>query len=236
MQNPTRIPELVHRERFIKRVLTSGVVSFVAGDKGCASVPFRQDPRRDVVLFWSSRADADRWADVVAADPVVHDLPLGQLLAEVLPMLTQRGCLIGPDWSTDPTDPVIETSDLGERIWRERTEQFLHARRQDGCLWLLESASGPAFIPSTRLVGKDVLPVWSSREQAASHATGPWAVKRPLSVSLGVFRDRYLPYLEQRGWFVGAEPLPEAGAREMTPAEFAMGLFPAQTLARLRAV
>lgn len=236
MQMTARIPELVHRERFVKRVLAGASVAFVAGEDGWACVPFRQDATREVVLFWSSRTEAMRWADVVARAPTIHDVTLSVLLADVLPMLAQRRCLVGPDWSSDPADPVIEPADLAERLWRERTDQFLLRIREADSIWLLESAAGPAFLRSSQGGTKEYLPIWSSREDAQAHIAGSWAVKRPISVSLATFRDRYLPFLEQRGWTVGPEPLPGAGAREFSPAEFAVRAFPAATLALLRAV
>ncbi|MEQ1695959.1 MAG: DUF2750 domain-containing protein [Hyphomicrobiaceae bacterium] len=236
MQNPNRIPELANRERFIKRVLANGGISFVAGDEGWACVPFKQDSTRDVVLFWSSQSEARRWADVVATNPQVHNVTLDSLLADVLPMLAERRCLVGTDWSTDPTDPILDTSDLTARIWRERGEQFMTGVRESKTLWLLESASGPASLPSLRQDGKEYLPVWTSREAAAQNIAGSWAVKRPIAVSLAVFADRYLPFIEQRGWFVGPEPMPGAGTKEMSASEFSMRAFPTMTLSRLRAV
>lgn len=236
MQNPTRIPELVHRERFIKRVLASGTISFVSGDDGWACVPFKQDTSRDIVLFWSSRSEAQRWSDVVATNPTIHEIPLSSLLSDVLPMLTQRRCLVGTDWSTDPADPILDADDLTTRIWRERGEQFMTAVRKNAAVWLLESASGPASLPSDRQPGKEYLPVWASREDASAHIAGSWAVKRAISISLDVFAARYLPFVEQRGWFVGPEPMPGAGTKELTSAEFSMRAFPSQTLSQLRAV
>ncbi len=236
MQPVTRIPELVRRDRFVKSVLASSMISIISGDDGWACVPFKQDRNRDVVLFWSSASEATRWANVVATNPSVHQVPLATLLADVLPMLSERRCLIGADWSTDPTDPVIDAADLGERLWRERNDNFVNAVRQTSAIWVLESASGPAVLPSTRAPEREFLPVWATREAAIANAAGSWAVKRPISVSLETFRDRYLPYLEQRGGLVGPEPMPGAGARELLPCELAMRLFPAQTLARLRAV
>jgi hypothetical protein len=236
MQNPNRIPEPANRERFIKRVLTNGGISFVAGDDGWACVPFKQDPSRDVVLFWSSQAEARRWGEVVATNPVVHDITIDSLLADVLPMLSERRCLVGTDWSTDPTDPILDADDLAARVWRERGEQFMIGVRETKTLWLLESASGPASLPSKRMDGKEYLPVWPSREAAAHNIAGSWAVKRPIAVSLAVFADRYLPFIEQRGWLVGPEPMPGAGTKELTPAEFSVRAFPTMTLSRLRAV
>jgi hypothetical protein len=236
MQFLTRIPEVARRDRFIKSVLSASKVSIVAGDQGWACVPFKQDPARDVVLVWSATSEAERWASIVATNPTVHDISLATLLSDVLPMLANRRCLIGPDWSTDPADPIVDCADLVDRIWRDRNEQFVARIRDQSSIWVLESASGPAYLPSTRADGRQFMPVWASRDDAASNAAGSWAVKRPIAVSLEVFRDRYLPYLDQRGWFVGPEPIPGAGARELAPAELANRLFPVQTLARLRAV
>jgi hypothetical protein len=236
MHISTKIPELVHRERFMKRVLASGSIFIVSGDEGWACVPFRQEPTRDVVLMWSSRCEAQRWAEVVSSGPEVFEVGLATLLVEVLPMLAQRRCLIGPDWSTDPADPVFDAHDLVERLWRERADQFMTNIRKADAVWLLESASGPAFLPSERQPGKEYLPVWATRDDAVTNIAGSWAVKRPICVSLAVFRDRYLPYLEQRGWYAGPEPMPGAGARELTPGEFSVRAFPAMTLSQLRAI
>jgi len=236
MQKSPRIPDLVHRERFVKRVVAGEGAYIVSGENGWASVPFRLDPTRDVVLVWASRSEAERWADVVAVSPQVFAAPLPVLLSDVLPMLATRRCLVGPDWSSDPSDPVMEPADLLERVWRERTEQFLLKIRSANEVWVLESAAGPAILPSQRDIGHEFVPIWAEREAAEFHIAGSWSVKRPIAVSLAVFRDRYLPYLEQRGSFVGLDPMPGAGARELTASEFSMRVFPVATLAQLRAV
>lgn len=236
MQNPNLIPELANRERFIKGVIANGGVSFVAGEDGWACVPFKQDPSRDVVLFWSSQSEAQRWSDVVAVSPTVHQAGLDALLADVLPMLSQRRCLVGADWSTDPTDIILDADDLIARIWRERGEQFMAGARASDAVWLLESASGPATLPSKREAGAQFIPVWATREAAAHNIAGAWAVKRPVAVPLGLFAERYLPFAESHGWFIGAEPMPGAGAQELTAAEFSMRAFPSMTRQRLRAV
>jgi hypothetical protein len=237
MQIMANIPEVVHRERFVRRVSAAGSITFVAGDDGWACVPFRQDTSRDVVLFWSSAVEAHKWADVVATAPSIHEIKLPVLLGEVLPMLRDRRCLIGFDWSSDPTDPILDPADLMERLWRERSENFLTKVREGDAVWVLESAAGPAFLPSKRGGGKEFLPVWASRDEAQFNCVGTWTVKRPISVSLAVFRERYLPFIEQRGWFIGPQPMAGVECREMTTAEFLMRAFPAaETLSRLRAV
>jgi len=236
MQNPTRIPDLFHRERFAKRVMATGKVFFVSGESGWASVPFRLDATRDVVLLWASRSETERWADVVAAKPSIHEVPLAVFLSDVLPMLDARNCLVGPDWNSDPSDPVVEPADLTERLWREHSEHFIAKVQRNDCVWVLESASGPAFLPSQRVSGKEFLPVWANRETAEFHIAGSWSVKRPLGVSLAVFRERYLPFLDQRGWLVGPEPMPAAGTRELTVNEFSIRAYPSVALSQLRAV
>lgn len=236
MQSPNLIPELANRELFIKGLLANGGVSFVSGDDGWACVPFKLDRARDVVLFWSSQVEAQRWAEVVAVNPAVHHVGLDALLSDVLPMLAQRGCLVGAGWSADPTDLILDPQDLVARIWRERGEQFMACVQASNTVWLLESASGPATLPSTREGGAEYIPMWPTREAAAHNIAGAWSVKRPVAVPLGLFAERYLPFVEQRGWFIGPEPMPAAGTKELTAAEFSMRAFPRMTLQRLRAV
>ena len=236
MLNSLPIPQLVSRDRFIKRVLANNGASFVAGDEGWACVPFKRDASREIVLFWSSRGEAERWSEVVAINPQVHDVSLGALLGEVLPMLASRRALVGSDWSTDPSDPVVEAEELALRLWRERSETFMASIRQSQSVWVLESASGPATLPSRRQADRSYIPVWAKREDAVALTIGEWSTKRPIAVSLDVFAQRYIPFLEQRGWFVGPEPLPGAGTQELSPPEFTMAAFPQNALSRLRSV
>ncbi len=236
MQIRARVSELAQRERFIRKLISTDTLYFVAGSDGWATVPFRHDRGREVVLFWTCRREAEKWGEVVVENPMVHDVRLGQLLAEVLPMLDANGCLIGHDWSSDPSDPVISPGELSERIWRDRNDHFIASMRATDTLWVLESASGPALIPSARSAEKDCLPVWATREAAATHIAGSWSNKRPLGIPLQTFRDRYLPFVESRGGMIGIEPLPQAGARELTAAEFTRLAFPAMALSQIRAV
>jgi hypothetical protein len=217
--------------RFVARVLAGRGLALVAGREGWARLPYRRDVRREVVMFWSDGREAEAWADVVAVEPRVYRVRLGQLVRDVLPMLHDLGCLVGPDWNSEPDDPVIEPTMLVQHIRRAHQATFLDAVRQDETIWMLQSAAGPALLPSLRRVGRTCLPVWSSREAAIGAATGQLAARRPLGASLAAFRDRYLPYLEQRGCLIGPEPVvatPVADGRvvceavcEVTPTEFA---------------
>lgn len=229
-------PELTNREHFIANVLSNGGVSIVTGDDGWARVPLRQDPSRDVILLWSTPQEAVRWASVVAINPVVQHISLDELMGVTLPELAAHGAVVGADWNSDPTDLIVDASDLAIRLLRERTERFMTSVRSARTLWLLESASGPAMLPSARQEGREYLPVWSTREDAVHHTTGGWAVKRPVSVSLDLFTEAYLPFVERNGGFIGANPMPVSGTKEMTAAEFSMAAFPQRTLALLRAV
>ncbi len=236
MQVAARIPDLVQRERFIRKIVVTGEVFFVAGDDGWATVPFRGDPTRAVVLFWSSQSEASKWSHVIAANPEIHTVKLGHLLSDVLPMLLANACLVGHDWSTDPADPVIAPTELSERIWRERTDLLVANMRSTDTVWVLESANGPALLPSSRIGGRDCLPVWASREAAVFNAAGSWSNKRPLGIKLSVFRERYLPFVTSRDGTIGPEPMADAGMRELTAAEFARLAWPADALSQLRAV
>lgn len=232
----SRAADLSHRGRFIRRLTQTGAAFIVAGEHGWATVGFRYDPKLQVLLVWSNRNEAERWADVIAVAPKVCEVGLPQLMTDILPVLEDRRCLVGHDWCSDPADPVIMPGELIERIWRERTDQFITAIASAGAVWVLESASGPALWPSGRFVGKYMLPLWASREAAAANCAGTWSSKRPLGIDLVNFRERYLPYVTGNEMTVAPAPLAGAGARELTGSEFLNLAYPGVARSQLRAV
>lgn len=236
MKTFSRAADLGHRGRFIRRLTQTGAVFIVTGEHDWATVAFRYDPKWQVLLVWSSRNEAERWADVVAVAPKVCEVRLPQLMTDILPVLEDRRWLVGHDWCSDPTDPVIMPGELIERIWRERTDQFITSIVSAGAVWVLESASGPALLPSGRFAGKDTLPVWASREAAVANCVGSWAAKRPLGIDLANFRERYLPYVTGNEMTVAPAPLAGAGARELTGSEFLNLAYPGFARSQLRAV
>jgi hypothetical protein len=207
-------------DRALRRLLDGAGLSFVAGTEGWASVPYALDRSRDVVLFWTSNRQATYWADAVAAEPQVYDVGLGRLLHEILPMLADHGCLVGLDWSDDPADPVMEPTVLADRIWQRRNLTFLDAVIETNTIWMLHDAAGPAIVRSQRWEDRHSLPVWSSREAAQAAATTGFAGKTPLGVTLAAFDERYMPYLEKRGFALAPSPIDGAAVTEMSPGEF----------------
>jgi hypothetical protein len=74
------IPQNTQRERFLSAVSHARRVYGVVGEQGLARVPSRRLRGREVSLFWSDEAVAERLAPEVAAKPRVRAYPLGELL------------------------------------------------------------------------------------------------------------------------------------------------------------
>ena len=111
-----RISEIAQRERFVRHAVAHRAVFAVAGEDGLARVPSQRQRGRQVTLLWSTRAEAEHWAPVVAVNPRVKQLPLAALFAEVLPALAGLERLVGPDWCADPAEAELDPIDLAERL------------------------------------------------------------------------------------------------------------------------
>lgn len=226
MQFLPRIPEIAQRDRFLKRVVASGIVYAVAGEEGLARVPSRRLKGREVTLLWSSRAEAERWSSVVAKNPRIKELPLAEVLAGLLPSLTSAKRLIGPDWSSDPVELELEPGDLGERLRLEALEAFVLKARTGGTVYMLEDTSGPALLVSATRPDLLFLPCWADRDSAEARIEGPWRDMMALEIPLESFVRHKLVWLAERGFLVAPDHRPGAGALELQPEDLAARLLP----------
>ncbi len=128
--------------RFLKRVVESKLVFAVSGEEGLARVPSRRMKGREVTLLWSKRAEAERWAPVVAKSPRIKELTLGAVMTDVLPGLANVKRLVGVDWSPRAPSrnsiPPISPSASGSKRWmlscimRWRSSGCMDSRGHDG--------------------------------------------------------------------------------------------------------
>lgn len=227
MPRALRIPELAQRDRFLRAVAASGRVYVVAsGDGKPVSLDSPSMPGRQVVLAWSSRREAARWADVLAQTPQVVQLSLGSFIAQTLPRLAARNTLIGIDWGAEPIEPELAPADLASRLSIEAADTFLARATAAGALWILENADGPACIGSGREAhaaerhttsGRIVLPCWTSRADAERHAVAPWTGAVAMPIPLANFVHLTLPWLAEQGWLVAAAAAEEPHGLELVP-------------------
>lgn len=217
MYQVPRIPELARRERFIRRAAAERVAFAVSDGREIARVDAHGHPPAPVALVWSTRHEAERWADVLAQRPQIVEVGLGRLLDQLLPELAERGIAVGLDWTCDTVEPEIEPTDLAGRLRMEMLEIFVHRVHAAGRMWILEGPDGPA-----RLAGHDegtvALACWGEASLAEAAAAGEWSGMRVLEIPLDGFRDMTVPWLDSRGWKIAAEPASAVAAAEIAPA------------------
>jgi len=217
MHHSPRIPEITQRDRFVKRVLATRTVYAVSGEEGLGRVPSRRWKGREVTLLWSSRAEAERWANVIAVNPRIKELPLGVVLSELLPSLAKFRRLIGPDWGSEPIEAEVEPGDLAERLRLEAIEHFAHKVMVTRKVFMLEDSSGPALLVSATSPDLLFLPCWAEREAAEARIEGPWRDMMAIEIPLHNFLEQTLGWLAGRGWMVAPDHWEGAGALELQP-------------------
>ncbi|MGD9783981.1 MAG: DUF2750 domain-containing protein [Hyphomicrobiaceae bacterium] len=226
MQHALRIPELAHRDRFVRRAASQRHVFAVSGEDGLARVASPLDPKREVTLFWTNEAEALRWADVLTENPRVKTITLGALIADVLPRLASYSRHVGLDWTADPIEVEIDALDLEIRLRQECVETFLQRARLRRGVWTLEDANGPALLVSQRSDTQLVLPCWATRAEAEARIEGPWREMISVEIPLASFVTQTLPWVAGQGWLVAPGHAEGSGTVELAPSELMRRLQP----------
>jgi hypothetical protein len=220
-----RIPELTQRDRFVRRTVSQKGVWAVAGEDGLARVGSAAAEGHEVTLFWTSEAEARRWADVLTKNPRVKMIPVNELIADVLPKLEELGRMVGLDWSAEPAEIEIEPTDLVARLRHEGVEVFLQRVRLHHSVWILEDANGPALLVSHHS-NRLVLPCWADRHEAEQRIEGPWNEMLAVEIPIANFVAMTLPWLNEQGWLVAPGHVAGADTIEVHPVEFSRRIEP----------
>ena len=220
--------EKTHLDRFFRRVAEGRKVFAVAGEEGLARVPSRVQRGRDVTMFWSVYSEAERWANVIAENPRVKDIPLSEFLGEILPALADLKRVAGVDWTADPIEIEADPKILAERIRLETLDNFIVKVTREGRIFTLEDSSGPALMVSGAGEGQHFLPCWSERALAEARISGLWRGMMSAEIPLQNFIERTLPWLDARGALVGPEHVEGALSLELAPSDLKARLVAAQ--------
>ena len=113
---PPLVPQNVRRDRFLSVISRSRRVYGVQGEQGLARRASRRMRGRDASLFWSDEATAARWAASVASNPRVKEFSLTEMLASVLPGLSEHSRLDGLDWDGEETMVELDPRDFANRL------------------------------------------------------------------------------------------------------------------------
>lgn len=209
--------ETQQRERFARRLANTKRLFVIAGETGLARVPSQKDPGREVVLAWTEREEAVRWADCLAENPRVKELGLGEVLAEFLPALAEHKRLVATDWTDEPVESETEPLVLSERIRIAAVDGFMERVVASGNVYILEDANGPALLVSATRDDRFVMPCWSQREVAEQRIEGPWANHMVMRIPVANFVRITLPWLTEHAHLCGPEHMPGSMGLELTP-------------------
>lgn len=217
------VPPLVQtnalRERFLDAVSRSRLAYAVQGEQGLARVPSRRMRGRDVTLFWSEEAKAADVAPSVAFGWRVKAFSLTDLLASVLPGLSDHQRLVGLDWC-GTGDPVeLNPKDFAERIRLASLTAFVRTAEQYGSVFTIEGPFGPALLHSQTTPQSLVLPCWAEPSEAYSRLEGPWRDMLVIETPLSAFMGERLGWLARQGHLVGPDYRAGPGALEMQPSD-----------------
>jgi hypothetical protein len=180
---------------FARKVVAARALWAVAGADGLARGPSLVNVGREATMFWSEQGDAERWAATVASEPRVKQIPLVDVLNEVLPRLQELHRAVTPNWSPDPADTEIEPRALAERLRVEIMASFVRQVVTTGTVYILEDEQGPTFAASATDPDRLVLPTWPTRPDAEFPRNGFWQEMAISRIPLDTFLDRTLVWL-----------------------------------------
>lgn len=218
-----RIPELAQRDRFVRRAVSEGRLLTLADEEN-ASVPSQKVIGRTVQLFWSSTIEATRWAEALAGNNELQEIPLATFAADILPGIAKGRGLVGTDWLSDPIEAEIDPLDLQIRLKTEAVPAYIDTARSRGEIFLVAGDEGPILTPAgPKANSGDVLHVFASRADAERHMKRMGG-KRIMADPLADFVGSTLPWASSRGRSVLIEPIGGAGFIELKIADLGQRL------------
>lgn len=219
MLHAPRIPELAQRDRFVRRAVAEGRVLTLADEEN-ASVPSQKVAGRTVQLFWSSPLEAERWAEALAGNSELQDIPLEVFATDILPGIAKAKGFAGTDWVSDPIEAEIDPRDLLIRLQIEAVPPYAAAARAKGEVYYVGGEDSPLVTPGTQKPrSADRLHVFSTRADAETHMK-KLAGKKVIADPIADFVGSTLPWAAKMGHAVVIEPIRGAGFVEVKTADF----------------
>lgn len=225
MRNAPRIPEIGQRDRFIRRAVIDGAVYTIAADS--LQMPSRRFPGCHVQLFWSTPIEAKRWATALTGLEETREIPLSEFTGTILPALAAQKAMAGVDWIADPVEAEVAPEDLALRLKTEAVGPLVSAIACAREIWSLEDDKGPVLETSLRRSDKLAFHIWQSKDAAERQALRKGGVPRVVSDPLDDFMRAVIPWLGERGYLLGLEPIDGSGVLEIEVDDFARRLMAA---------
>ncbi|RXJ71854.1 hypothetical protein CS022_14905 [Veronia nyctiphanis] len=98
---------------------------------------------------------------------------------------------------------------------------FVEETQKSRVVWSLENEEGWLACDSTEFENSEVMPFWSSKEDAAFHNVEEWADFEVKEIPLDVFIEDWLITLDEDGVLVGINWNKNLEGKELEPGEVA---------------
>ena len=105
-----------NHDRFVRRVAETEVVWALQSSDGFASCPSHADEVRDVVMFWSERAHAERVEKGSFPEYEPVELSLFDFLFRWLAGMERDRVLAGTNWNADLAGLEVSPADLRDQL------------------------------------------------------------------------------------------------------------------------
>ncbi|ADT87233.1 DUF2750 domain-containing protein [Vibrio sp. Vb2880] len=100
-------------------------------------------------------------------------------------------------------------------------ELFIKESQENNLVWGLRNEEGWLSCESTEFEESEVMPFWSSKEDAQFHNVEEWADFEVLEIPLDIFVEDWLITLDEDGVLVGINWNANLDGKELEPSELA---------------
>ncbi|MDA9556069.1 DUF2750 domain-containing protein [Vibrio sp.] len=108
------------------------------------------------------------------------------------------------------------TSDIQANL-----DLFVQETQETKLVWSLRNEDGWLACDSTEFENSEVMPFWSSKEDAQSHNVEEWSDFEVLEIPLDIFVEDWLVTLDEDGVLIGTNWNSQLEGKEMEPKDLA---------------
>lgn len=121
-----------------------------------------------------------------------------------------------PDLTLETENMSKLTADLQSNL-----ALFVEETKQNQLVWGLRNEEGWLSCDSTEFENSEVMPFWSSKEDAETHNVEEWADFNVLEIPLDIFVEDWLLTLDEDGVLVGTNWNAQLEGKEVEPSDLA---------------
>lgn len=121
-----------------------------------------------------------------------------------------------PDLTLETENMSKLTADLQANL-----ALFVEETKQNQLVWGLRNEEGWLSCDSTEFENSEVMPFWSSKEDAETHNVEEWADFNVLEIPLDIFVEDWLLTLDEDGVLVGTNWNAQLEGKEVEPSDLA---------------